>query len=142
MTQDIQKFTDQLIELLKLDVDPNPDENKFYLLDLDDGLSVRYTDLNPGVYLVSTLGPLAQKNRETTLVSLMHLNLFGNGTGGAVIGYDEEINLLTFSQAVAYRVEFEEFKNILEDFINYVDYWRKELKKAELDQKSILTSIS
>lgn len=142
MAGEIQEFTEKIIQILNLQQGAHPDEDKMYTLDLGDDLIVRYSDLHPGVYMVSHLGPLSDKSREVWAASIMHLNLFGNGTGGGVIGYDEEIKLLTFSEAVPYRLQFGEFKDVLEDFINYVDFWKNEIKKAENNKSSLLTTIN
>lgn len=142
MAGEIQEYTDQIVEILNLEKGVYPDENKVFSLDLGQDLIVRYNDLHPGLYMVSYLGPLSEKNRETFLIALMHMNLFGNGTGKGVIGYDDEIKLLTFSQVVPYRLQFEEFKNALEDFINYVEFWKTELNKASQGMASILTTLN
>jgi hypothetical protein len=142
MAGEIQEYTEKIIKILNLDQGAYPNENKMYSLDLGDDLVVNYGDLHPGVYMVSYLLPLDVKRREVFSVSLMHLNLFGNGTGGGVIGYDEETKLLTFSQAVPYRLQFEEFKNALEDFINYVEFWKTELTKADKGESSLLTTLN
>jgi len=142
MAGEIQEFTERIIKILNLDQGAFPDENKMYSLDLGNDLVVRYADLHPGIYMMSYLQPLDVKRREVFSVSLMHLNLFGNGTGGGVIGYDEEIKLLTFSQAVPYRLHFGEFKNVLEDFINYVEFWNTELTKAQKGESSLLTALN
>ena len=142
MAGEIQEFTKKIIELLSFDQASYPDENKIYSLDFDDGLVVKYSDLHPGVHFMGIIGKLPEKDREVIVSSLMHLNLFGNGTGGGVFGYNEENKSLTFTKAVPYRLQFGEFKNALEDFANYMEFWISELAKVQSGQKSLLMTLN
>lgn len=67
-----------------------------------------------------------KENREKFLMHAMHANLFGQGTNGAVVGLSEDGNLLTLSKVVDYNVDYKEFRDTLEDFLNAIDYWREE----------------
>jgi hypothetical protein len=137
--EEIQKYTQQLIKELGVEQSPHPDENRIYTFIFGDGLAIRYNDLNPGLYLMSVLGTLPEDNRENFLMVLMHNNLLGMGTGGGVIGYDVGSKELTFAFAVPYRVSYREFRESIEDFANYVDFWKGELEKIKQGQTSILT---
>lgn len=142
MAGEIQEYTTQIIEQLGLVSDSYPNENKMFKLDFGGRIVVNYADLHPGVYFVSAVGPIPERGREVVITALMHLNLLGKGTADGVIGYDEEIKQLTFSMAVPYRVQFGEFKNKLEDFVNYVELWKEELKKATEQKKNVLMAIN
>ena len=61
---------------------------------------------------------------------MLHGNLFGIGTRGAVLGASIDGNLLTLSKEVEYTPDYKEFKDLVEDFINMVDYWREEALKS------------
>ncbi len=56
----------------------------------------------------------------------MTANLFGRETGGGILGLDREgkkVTLLTFlSEGLSYR----DFRDNLEDFLNYADAWKAE----------------
>lgn len=58
----------------------------------------------------------------------MHANFLGQGTGGASIGIDQDEKSLTLSLAIPYEVKYETFKEHLEDFLNYVGYWRDQIE--------------
>jgi len=68
----------------------------------------------------------------------MKANFLGQGTGGAVIGLDAEEKFLTLSLALPYDMNYRSFKGAVEDFANYVDYWREDLIRH---QKAAETSI-
>lgn len=139
MANEIQQFTEQLSETLDLKEELQPDENKIYTLRISRNLVIQYADLNPGLNLMSYLEPLPNENKETFLMTLMRVNLFGKGTGGGVLGYDEESRLLTFMQAFPYTLTYKHFKEAIEDFINYVELWKAELQKLKDGKTSLLT---
>lgn len=53
-------------------------------------------------------------------------NLFGQGTHKAVLGLTEDGNMLTLFKVVEYNIDYKQFRDALEDFINSVDFWREE----------------
>lgn len=67
------------------------------------------------------------RGKEEELYTQMLLaNLFGQGTYGAVISLDDDARHIELSRTIDYDVNFKDFKDILEDFINAVDFWREE----------------
>ena len=58
---------------------------------------------------------------------LMKANLLGQGTGGATLAMDENENFLTLSLVLPYDMNYKTFKDALEDFANYLDFWKAEL---------------
>lgn len=139
MVGEIQQYTEQLSETLDLKEKLHADENKIYTLRLSEDLVIQYADLEPGLSLMSYLEPLIEENRETLLMALMRVNLFGKASGGGVLGYNPESRLLTFMLTFPYKLAYKEFKEALEDFVNYVELWKEELKKVERGETSLLT---
>jgi len=62
---------------------------------------------------------------------LMKANLLGQGTGEQAIGLDHEEKSLTLSCIIPYDINYKEFKEKIEDFVNYLDYWRLESEKMK-----------
>ncbi|MCH9633760.1 MAG: hypothetical protein S4CHLAM7_04930 [Chlamydiae bacterium] len=139
MSGEIQKYTEQLSEALDLKERLTLGESQIYTLRLDNDIVVQYADLNPGLNLMSHLESLPSENKETLLMSLMRLNLFGKGTGGGTLGYDTESHMLTFTKAFPFSLQYDEFKEAVEDFVNYVELWKNELGKLKLGESSLLT---
>ena len=73
------------------------------------------------------IGALPERNREDFFLLLMRANFLGQGTNGHVIGMDKEEKFLTLSSKIPYDVNVKGFKEYIEDFVNFVDYWRGEL---------------
>lgn len=96
-----------------------------FTLPLDDGLSIILTSQPEGFALFCTVVPVP-KQEEAFYTQALLANLFGQGTKGAILSLSEEGRMLTLSRNIDYDVSYKEFKEILEDFINIVDFWREE----------------
>lgn len=139
MAGEIQEFTDKLTEALDLSELIHLNENQVYSFRVDDDLTIQYADLNPGIHLMAVLDEMPSVDKETFLMTLLRVNLFGKGTGSGVLGFDDRLNALTFSMAKPYALTYRHFKETLEDFINYVELFREELKKVANGEKSLLS---
>ncbi|MBA3957792.1 MAG: type III secretion system chaperone [Parachlamydiaceae bacterium] len=102
------------------------DSSGNYMIPLDEGLIITIQALPEGFTLFCFLGPCPKNNREALFSQALLANLFGQGTHDAVLGISEDGNTLTLSRIIDYHVEYKEFKEIIEDFINVVDFWREE----------------
>lgn len=138
MAGEIQEYTERLIEALGLRDQVHQSENQIYSFELKGNLVIQFADLHPGLNLMSFLAPMPDVEKETFLMSLLRVNLFGSGTGGGVLGYDDEAKLLTFSMAKPYLLSYQQFKESIEDFINYVELYKEELRKVAHGEKSLL----
>ncbi len=99
-----------------------------YALPIEENIALTMTDHPPGFSLSCTLGSAKKQNEEAFYTRLLLGNLFGQGTKGSVLGLSEDGNQLTLTQTIDYDVEYKEFRDILEDFMNSVDYWVEESK--------------
>ncbi len=88
-----------------------------------------------GVLLQSPIGPCPKERREELFLILMKANYLGQGTAGARIGMDGSEKTLTLSVFFPYELNYEMLRMHLEDFLNYLTYWRVEV--GEFGQKLI-----
>lgn len=79
----------------------------------------------------SKFAPLPKKEREVIFMELMKANFLHQGTGGGVIGIDKEEKNLTLFLSFPYEEKKETFFDRVEDFVNYLAFWREEVKKRE-----------
>ena len=121
----IRKF----VEDLELGEMPPKQEGNLYELVLSSEIALQLRELDPGVSFWAKIGPCPPAKKEELFILLMKANLLGQGTGGAVIGMDENENFLTLSSVLPYDMSYKTFKDALEDFANYLDYWGEELQK-------------
>jgi hypothetical protein len=99
-----------------------------YEIPMDEDLKIAVTSLGQGYNLFSVLAACPKINKENFFSKVMQANLFGQGTHGAVLGLTEEGNMLTLSQFVDYTTNYKDFRDVVEDFINTVDFWREEAR--------------
>lgn len=98
-----------------------------YLIPLEDGINVMITPTPNGFSLFSELIELPKENEEDVYYQSLIANLFGQGTNGSLLGLNEQGNLLTLSRVVDYNISYQDFKEIIEDFINSIDFWKEEI---------------
>ena len=127
----LQEQMDQLAEELELSEKLTPAGEGVFLLPLDEDKEITISSLEPGFYLYSPLLSLPERGNEELLTMLMVNNLFGKGTDGAVIGLDENGELLTLSLAFNRDYDYKEFRDELENFINMLDFWHSEVENYE-----------
>lgn len=92
---------------------------------------VTVKDLEPGISLNASISPCLKKRREELFIRLMRANLLGQATGNTRIGIDNEEKTLTLSLGLPYELDYQAFRKNVEDFINYLIYWREEIAKFD-----------
>lgn len=97
-----------------------------YAFPLDDGLTIMISEIPNGLTMKCSVAPYPKVKEEIFSTQAMLGNLFGQGTRGSVLGLTMDGNTLTLTQVVDYNINYKEFRDILEDFINSVDFWRDE----------------
>lgn len=73
-------------------------------------------------------------NLEDFLRQIMRANLFGQETGGASFSLDPAGENLTLSLLMHPNLDYRTFYEKLEDFLNYVDYWKNKVLEYEKAQ--------
>lgn len=91
----------------------------------------------PIVTLKCRICSMAEENVEDFLIYLMKANFLGQGTGGSALSLSADEKHLTLVFHLPYEVKYEEFRDIFEDFINYIEYWQIEIEKFK-SRKPIL----
>lgn len=112
---------------------PKLNEQKIYPFRLGNE-SIAIRDLDPGIALHAPICEAPKKKKEELYIYLMRANLLGQGTGGARIGLDSDEKFLTLSLGLPYELNYQAFRETIEDFANYLLYWREEVAKLEKDE--------
>lgn len=125
----IEGFMRELTKELEIDFSLKTDIPGIYRLPLDSGLIIHISEIPRGFALSATIADAPNENEETFYENTMHANLFGEGTEGNILGLDESGKLLTLSREVYEQIDYRQFSEIIEDFINALDYWSAEARK-------------
>ncbi|MBJ7449249.1 MAG: type III secretion system chaperone [Parachlamydiales bacterium] len=123
-------FIIQLFKDLSISEEPEASSAGSFLLSFTENLSLSIKPLDVGFYITSRLGQLPIKDAEEHLKTFLAANLFGDATGRAVIGLEEDEKWLTFSLAIPYQMTYNQFRDELENFINYLELWQDKLAEA------------
>jgi hypothetical protein len=122
----LEQHLQQLVSDLELPPIAPKNEKGEYLLSINPETSLTFTELDPGFFLCSQIGSCPTVKKEEFFILLMKANLLGQGTGGNVIGLTEDENVLTLSLEIPYDLNYKLLRDAVEDFVNYVDFWRAE----------------
>ena len=121
-----EKFMQQFEKDLELDRPLSRPNSSTYLIPLDEGLTMTVNLLPFGFFLMCEFANAPKENEEVLYNEMLSANLFGQGTKGATLGLNERGNLLTISQVVDYNIEYRDFKELIDDFINMIDFWKEQ----------------
>lgn len=97
------------------------------------------------VHIYSALCTIPPRDKENLYESLLEANLFGRGTGGASFGVDIEMGEILLSRTIEMeKVDYQDFVNVLESFVNHVEAWTEKIDKGEYsrDRRSTASTSS
>lgn len=124
----LDKFVQDLTKELELEDSLATDVPGVYALPFEDNLNITMSEQSSNLTLSCVVGPAKKQNEEDFYTRVMLGNLFGQGTKGSILGLSDDANQLLLNQSINYTIDYKEFRDILEDFINTAEYWRLELK--------------
>lgn len=127
----IERMMSQLSKDLELPRELEPKSTGVYILPLEEDLQIHIDGKDGILQLSATLAECPRQNQEHFFGKMLNANLFGQGTYGSTLGLDEDGKFITLQRTVDYPVEYKEFKDIIEDFINALDLWREEVASQQ-----------
>jgi hypothetical protein len=124
----LERWLTQLSQQLDVPMTINQELPKSYLLILNQETHLLLKDLNPGFSCRSLIAPLPQEeNLEDLFILCMRANFLGQGTKGAAIAIDPSLQHFLFTLTVTEELTSPLFKETIEDFVNYLNYWKKRI---------------
>lgn len=127
----LEEFVEKLSRDMELEEPIKAKIPNIYAIPLEEGFTVTLTSVSPDqLKLNCTIGSCPTVEREAFFTQLLLANLFGQGTHDAILGMDIDANELTLTQNIDYHIEYKEFRDIIEDFLNIADFWRQEVITA------------
>lgn len=97
--------------------------------------SIQVMKLDPGAHFSAQFAPIPTKEKEEFLLKMMKANFLGQGTGGGVLGLKEDESFLTLSLSLPYEMNYKAFKDAVEEFVNYLEYWKTEAARHEAENR-------
>ena len=133
----LQEFVEKMCADLDLSPVPQISREKTLSLVLNPEIEVHLRELESGVSMQAKIAICPEKRREELFMFLMRANFLGQGTAGSRIGMDPQEKFLTLSLGLPYEVDYRAFKEHLEEFVNYLVYWRDQIGKFEQEKPLI-----
>lgn len=124
----LEELLHNLLKDIELDINPSKLDPMSYQIDLTLDLSITIKATDPGYFVQVPIYQIPEVEAETLYMNLMEANLFGQGTGGGVLGISSNGNQFVFSKKILQDLNYQEFKEKIEEFINYADFWRVEIQ--------------
>lgn len=130
-----QKRIEQLITQLAGDLHLPPpksqDEFEYFLLEISEKIRIFIKPMEAGFFITAPITSIPKQKEEDTLLYVANANFLRQGTGGYLIGIDNEEKFLTLCHTIPYEMNYKNFKELIEDFANYLVYWKEEMQKLE-----------
>ena len=124
----VKSYIEKLQHELKLEESFATEVKDVYAFPVTEEISVLISELpREGFSLMCTFADCPKEDIEELFTEALRANLLGEGTDRAVLGLDEKGEKLTLTRDVDSPVRYEEFRDILEDFLNSIDFWIKEV---------------
>jgi hypothetical protein len=133
----LEKFIDQICSDLHVDAPAKIHNQQIFIFTLNENVQLKLKELSPGISIQAKISPCPKKKKEELFLLLMRANFLGQGTAGARIGLDQDENFLTLSLGLPYELNYQSFKEHLEDFVNYLIYWKDQIAKFEQEETLI-----
>lgn len=124
----LELLIEALAKELKLEAVPQKDKHSFFQVKINLEQTVAIKELEEGAYMTAKILPIPKEGgKEALYIYLMKANLLGQGTGGGALGIDQTEKYFTLSLTLPYELDYKTFHDTLEDFLNYIDYWKEEI---------------
>jgi hypothetical protein len=116
------------------------ERTSFFVLEIDPDTKLLFEELEVGFSMSAKIAPLPSDKKEDLLMILMNANFIGQGTGGSTISLDSEEKFLTLSAIFTYDMNYKTFTELIEDFVNYLDYWKAEIIRYQKQNEQSIFS--
>ena len=77
------------------------------------------------------MGTLPDEEVEPFCQYLLFANYLGQGTGNCSIGLRPDKQTITLTRTVDKEVDYLTFKEVIEEFVNYLDYWKDHIEEKK-----------
>ena len=104
-------------------------ETLFILSFEDDVIELTKTPL--GCFFSRIIGNLPDEESESLLIYLLFANFLGQGTASSALCLNDDLKTLSLVLPITYEIDYKNFRYLLEEFLNYSDFWKSEIVKKK-----------
>lgn len=134
----LQDLMRELSSRLGIDEIPlNQDGGGQIVVDDEFAIDIARDEEGRGFQFAATVGPVPQHEREAVFAELLEANLIGQGTAGAALALDREMDEIVLCRSIRQdELPFEAFEQELSDFVQVLRFWRKRHQAGQLAQST------
>ena len=126
----IEQFLEKLAaELGRSDLFEKKSEKHFFLPMDERHIEIKKTE--NGFVMCADLGELPEEEVESFCAHLLYANYLGQGTGSSAIGLGADGKTLALSMSITFDIDYQKFRELMEEFVNYTDYWKEEIERKK-----------
>ncbi|GAB4233718.1 MAG: hypothetical protein Tsb0021_12800 [Chlamydiales bacterium] len=103
----------------------NPENPKMYSIPIEENVKANLHEDRNSIFLECDIGEAPQK--EDFFAEALEANLLTEGTFGSVLGLDAAGKHLILSRMINQDIPYQRFKEVLEDYMNIVDFWKEKM---------------
>lgn len=131
----LEHLLTELTEKLELSLNLEKNTQGYYTIVLNKETELLFKELNPGFACRSLIKEIPKENSlEDLYILLMKANFLGQGTKGGVIAIDDNLKNFIFTLSVPEELQYRLFKERVEDFVNYLNYWKKNIVREKQEK--------
>ena len=122
----LEHLLTELTEKLQLPLNLEKNTLGYYTITLNQETELLFKELQPGFTCKSLIAEIPKENPlEDLYILLMRANFLGQGTKNGAIAIDENVKNIIFTMSVPEDLQYRLFKDKVEEFVNYLNYWKK-----------------
>lgn len=122
----LAKFIEKLAKEMEMKESFETEVPGVYGIPFEEGISILISTRPRGFSISCTFGDTPKGEKEEFYTQCMKANLLGKGTNGAILGLDTEAKRLKLTRDIDYTIDYYEFRDMIEDFMNSIDFWTEE----------------
>ena len=103
--------------------------SRHYILKIDEDTALIFKELEKGFLIQSALDATPKENVEELFLLLLKANFLGQGTKGSYLALNESGETLLFMHEQTNQLNYPQFKEKIEEFVNYLNYWKLRVKE-------------
>jgi hypothetical protein len=128
----LNQWMDEFAKEMEVEATALKKDEGNYAIPLDEGVTIEILELaNGSLSFFCSLAAVPGVKREEFFTRAMLANLYGQGTRGAVLGLNDDYSRVTLFREVEGVQSYKEFHDLIEDFLNGVDFWIDEAAVKE-----------
>lgn len=127
----LRTHIDLLSKDLKCDPALSVNEKREAIIEFSDGLAVTIHEDETKIWFKTTYSTLYIKEKEILYTEMMKGNFLGIETGHGAIGLSLDGQKATFCKSISINEAYHDFKEALEDFMNFSSYWKQKIDKLQ-----------